>query len=109
VVMGIGDASQPSTIWSGYLDKRGLDWVTLRGAVGHMCGQFFDEKGNVLVISTNNRSIGIGLKALRNIDCVIAVASGKQKAGAILGALRGKYCNVLVTDVAAANAVLSLT
>lgn len=108
VVIGIGDVSHKSLIWRGYLDKRGLDWVISRGATGHMCGQFFDENGRVLAISTNRRSIGIGLEALRSIDFVIAVACGKQKAQAILGALRGRYCNALVTDAAAAKEMLEL-
>jgi DNA-binding transcriptional regulator LsrR (DeoR family) len=37
---------------------------------------------------------------------VLAVAGGKEKAHAILGALRSKACNVLCTDEAAAAAVL---
>jgi DNA-binding transcriptional regulator LsrR (DeoR family) len=108
VVIGIGEVSQASPIWSGYLDKRRIDWVTSRGGIGHMCGQFFDENGQILMISTNQRSIGIGLKGLRGIGRVIAVASGKQKAAAIRGAMRGRFFNVLVTDVAAANAILNL-
>jgi DNA-binding transcriptional regulator LsrR (DeoR family) len=108
VVIGIGDVSQASPIWSGYLDKRGMDWVTRHGGIGHMCGQFFDESGQILMISTNQRSIGIGLKALQNIDHVIAVASGKRKAAAIRGAILGKFFNILVTDVAAANAILKM-
>lgn len=108
IVIGIGDVSHTSLIWRGYLDKQGLEWVIGRGAIGHMCGQFFDEKGRVLPISTNRRSIAISLKALRSVECVIAVACGKQKAKAILGALRGGYCNVLVTDAAAAMEILEL-
>jgi deoxyribonucleoside regulator len=108
VVIGIGDPLEASPIWGGYLDKRGIDWVISRGAIGHMCGQFFDESGEMLQISTNKRSIGIGLKSLRTIERVIAVASGKHKAAAIRGAVRGKLFNMLVTDRAAAQALLEL-
>jgi deoxyribonucleoside regulator len=107
-IIGIGDASQASPLWSGYLNERGIDWVAGRGAVGHMCGQFFDENGHILMISTNQRSIGIGLKGLQGIDRVIAVASGKQKAAAIRGAMAGGFFNVLVTDAAAACAILRI-
>ena len=108
VVIGIGDVSHTALIWRGYLDKRGLEWVINRGAIGHMCGQFFDENGKVLSVSTNRRSIAIGLEALRKIDQVIAVACGKQKAQAILGALRGRYCNNLVTDAETANLIFAM-
>jgi len=37
---------------------------------------------------------------------VIAVAGGQEKAGAILGALRGNYLDVLITDEAAAQEIL---
>ena len=106
VVVGIGDVSHASPIWEGYLDKRGIDWVISRGAVGHMCGQFFDENGQVMVISTNQRSIGIGLKTLPGIHRVLAVASGRDKAAAIRSAMRGRFFNMLVTDSAAAEAIL---
>jgi DNA-binding transcriptional regulator LsrR (DeoR family) len=38
----------------------------------------------------------------------VAAAGGGSKAGAILGALRGGYVDVLVTDGAAARGVLDL-
>lgn len=108
VVIGIGEPMEASPIWSGYLDRRGIDWVISRGAVGHMCGQFFDENGNVLLISTNQRSIGIGLRSLRSIDRVIAVVSGRHKTAAIRGALKGKFFNTLVTDRVTAQSLLEV-
>ncbi len=91
VVIGIGEPIEASPIWSGYLDRRGIDWVISRGAVGHMCGCSSSTKnGQVLLISTNQRSIGIGLKSLRTIERVIAVAIGRHKAAAIQGAVRGE-------------------
>ncbi len=109
-LLGIGalgpDVS--SMIWSGYLNERELTWVTEQGAVGHMCGQFFDRDGNPLDVELNRRAIGIGIKTLPKIETVIAVAGGKAKADAILGALRGHYLNVLVTDDVAAQQVLAV-
>lgn len=107
VLVGIGDASHASPIWGGYLDRRGMEWVISRGAVGHMCGQFFDEKGQVLLISTNQRSISIGLDALRSIPKVLAVAGGTEKVAAIRAAIRGRFLNMLVTDAAAARSLLA--
>jgi DNA-binding transcriptional regulator LsrR (DeoR family) len=109
-LLGIGapDPDISSMIWSGYLNERDLIALKEQGAVGHMCGQFFDIDGQFLDTEINRRAIGIGLKTLQTIKVVIAVAGGEAKAQAILGALRGKYLNTLVTDDAAALKVLAL-
>jgi DNA-binding transcriptional regulator LsrR (DeoR family) len=108
VLIGIGSLApeNSSEIWKGYLDDRELARLKKLGAVGHMCGQFYDSQGKVLDLEVNQRSIGIGIKALSNIDHVIAVASGLGKKDAILGALRGKHLNILVTEDATATAIL---
>jgi deoxyribonucleoside regulator len=110
VLMGIG-ATAPaasSLIWAGYLNDRELAWLADQGAAGHMVGQFFDAHGRLLDVEVNQRSVGIGLKTLQNIELVIAVAGGEAKAEAILGALRGRYLNILVTDDTAATRLLKL-
>lgn len=109
-LLGIGalGADVSSLIWSGYLNERDLARVKEQGAVGHMCGQFFDCAGNVLDVDLNHRAIGIGIKTLQKIETVIAVAGGESKAEAILGALRGRYLNLLVTDDLAARKILAL-
>jgi len=42
--------------------------------------------------------IGMSVEQLRNVYYSIGVAGGIQKSIAILGALRGKLINILVTD-----------
>lgn len=110
VLLGIGALSPEvsSEIWKGYLDERQLLRLMGQGAIGHMCGQFYDAQGQVMDIEVNRRSIGIGIQTLTSIESVVAVASGKAKTEAILGALRGKYLNILVTDDATASAILDL-
>lgn len=110
ILLGIGslDARVSSLIWSGYVNERELSWLKEQGAVGHMCGQFFDTQGKIMDVDLNQRSIGIGLSTLQNIDPVVAVAGGEAKAEAILGALRGRFLNVLITDDAAALRVLEM-
>jgi DNA-binding transcriptional regulator LsrR (DeoR family) len=108
VLIGIGapDPAISSGIWKGYLDDRQLQRIRKQGAVGHMCGQFYDAEGKVLDIEVNHRAIGIGIEALSDISCVIAVACGLGKTDAILSALRGEHLNILVTDDETATAVL---
>ena len=109
-LLGIGAPGQgiSSLIWSGYLNERDIARVKEQGAVGHMCGQFFDKQGQLLDVELNRRAIGIGIKTLHNIETVIAVAGGEAKAEAILGALCGQYLNILVTDDLAARRILEL-
>jgi DNA-binding transcriptional regulator LsrR (DeoR family) len=56
----------------------------------------------------DKRIIGIRLDDLRHIRHVVGVAGGEEKAGAILGALRGKRVTALITDDLAAKRVLSM-
>ncbi len=71
------------------------------GVVQAVSGQWLD-------IDINRRIVGISLEALSKIDTVIGVAGGSRKGAAILGALRGRYINVLITDDQAAQKVLAL-
>ena len=73
-----------------------------------MCAQFFDHDGKIMDVPFNQRSISIGLNALKEIDTVIAVAGHKDKSQAILGALKGGYINVLVTDEVTAETILKI-
>ena len=110
VLLGIGSLQSETSgiIWTGYINRKERDWLRDIGAVGHMCAQFFDVEGKILDIGINQRSISIGLDALRRIENVIAVAGTTDKASAILGALNGGYIDSLVTDDRAARQVLEL-
>ena len=97
-----------SLIWRGYLTEQDIDKLKKAGAVGNMCAQFFAADGALLEHPLNQRSISVGLQALQKIPTVIAVACGANKTEAILGALRGGYANILVTDDHTASRVLEL-
>jgi DNA-binding transcriptional regulator LsrR (DeoR family) len=51
--------------------------------------------------------VALELGHVRAVPLVIGVASGKHKAAAILGAVRGGYVKVLVTDDVTAKEVLA--
>jgi DNA-binding transcriptional regulator LsrR (DeoR family) len=82
--------------------------VRAAGVVGDICAQHYSLTGQWLDIDINRRSIGVSLNTLSKIGVVIAVAGGSRKAAAILGALRGRYVHVLITDDQAAEKVLAL-
>jgi len=107
VLFGVGLIGREGLLWqSGFL--KDTDTVKLRkaGAVGAICGRFFDAGGQKCWGELDDRTIGLNLAELRNIRHKICIASGKEKIDAILGALRGKLLNVLVTDERTAASLL---
>ncbi len=106
-VVGIGSVGPGSTlVQSGYLKPDHLRRLRAAGAVGDICSRFFCPDGSPCRSSISERVVGIELKDLRQLPWVVGAAVGPEKAPAILGALRGGYINVLVTDEATARAVL---
>jgi DNA-binding transcriptional regulator LsrR (DeoR family) len=110
-VIGVGIAVPVhlSAFWrSAFLSEAELATLRKSGIVGDLLARPLDANGRIVDNSLNRRVIGLNPKKLRSIPTVIAVAGGAVKAPAILAALRGGYANVLVTDSAAASAVLTL-
>lgn len=109
-VVGIGttEPGASSFVRAGYLDRNALRQLRAQGAVGDICGWHYDIHGRVLEIPINRRVVGITLEELDEVGMVIGVAGGQQKHKAILGALRGRHLDVLVTDDGTARAVLDI-
>ncbi|MDS0526489.1 sugar-binding transcriptional regulator [Clostridium sp. SHJSY1] len=111
ILTGIGtvDAAFASTLWSKYVfsEQHNNNSLTSK-AVGCAFARLYDNSGQEAVIDVNSKIVGIDLDTIRATNYVIGVAAGKFKAEAILGALRGKYINVLITDDDTASKVLSL-
>ena len=99
-LVGIG-ALEPSKLLadSGNRFSMGeLEELHSRGAVGDVLLRFFGADGTPIQTPLNRRVISMQLEQLRRVDRSIGVAGGKRKYQAILGALRGSWVNVLVTD-----------
>jgi len=109
-VVGIG-ALVPevsSLLRAGYLNRRSLARMRRQGAVGDVCGHMFTGDGELVDTELARRIVSIGVAALRGIPRVVGVSAGAVKAEAVLGALRARLVNVLVTDDQTARAVLAL-
>jgi DNA-binding transcriptional regulator LsrR (DeoR family) len=78
------------------------------GAVGEVLIAPYSIDGRFVGASLRGRTIAFDARSLPSIPLTIAVADGPEKAGPILGALRGGLVNTLVTDVATAEGVLNL-
>ena len=72
------------------------------------CYSFFNINGDHVDTAMNNRVIGLSIDELRNIPCVIAIASENTKATAILGALRSGVIDIIATSASNARTVLNL-
>lgn len=110
VLMGIGgtNAMQTVSVSAGHITRRDMDDIARAKAVGDLIARYVDIQGRELKHQLNQRVVGLDLESLRKVPIVIAVAAGEEKAQAILGALRGKYLKVLVTDSLTAREVLRL-
>jgi deoxyribonucleoside regulator len=106
-LVGIGTTEEgaSSFLRARHLTEAQLSELRAQGAVGETCGQHFDIEGRT-DFDLNNRVVALRLADLKHISHVIAVACGLHKRQSILGALRGKYVNVLATDNTTAEAVL---
>jgi DNA-binding transcriptional regulator LsrR (DeoR family) len=78
--------------------KAELEDLQQSGAVGDICFCFYDANGRAVRGALEGRVIGIDLESLRRVLRSIALCGGKKKFPAILGALRGKWVNTLITD-----------
>lgn len=106
-VGAVGKASSAIIFSPRYLSGDDLEELRECGAIGDLCGRLYDGDGRACRIPLMQRVISIDLDLIRQIPMVLCVATGKFKAPAILGALRGHLITGLVTDSEAAQAILS--
>lgn len=109
-LLGIGTTSAEHSSFhlAGYVTRRELEELRKAGAIGDVCGQHFDVNGQPACDDFCARLVSIRRSDLLAIPVRLGVAGGEGKTDAILGALRGRYVNVLVTDSRAARRILEL-
>lgn len=91
------------------LTREELDTLVENGAAGDIALRFFDAQGQLVQSDIDQRVIGISYEQLKCIPKVVGVAGGREKIRAVLGALRGKLVNVLITDSETARQLLQLS
>jgi DNA-binding transcriptional regulator LsrR (DeoR family) len=100
-VLGIGSIeSSPWSVGSGNtFSTEELKSLQDKGAVGNICLHFYNASGEEIRDAVDSKRVfGLKLERLKSIPTVVGVACGKRKRQAILGALRGRWINVLITD-----------
>jgi DNA-binding transcriptional regulator LsrR (DeoR family) len=93
----IGSAELSAT-GSGNRKSTELPALRDKGAVGAICLRYYDDNGIEIRESLGDRVVGVALEQLQKIPRAVGMAGGKQRFPAILGALRGRWINILITD-----------
>ncbi len=108
-VLGLGSLTGDEIfVRTGLISLDELAAVRSAGAVGDICGAFFDARGAEVAGPFRDRLVGIHLSDLRRAPAVVVCAGGTDKVPAIAGALQGGLVSTLVTDEHAARGVLEL-
>ena len=104
-VIGIGTIpSSPGSIV--YVGEKYQAMMREQGAVGDICGRYFDANGELVQAEFYDRMISISLDQLRNTKEVIAVAGGVEKTRAVISALKSNLISVLFIDEMLADSIL---
>jgi DNA-binding transcriptional regulator LsrR (DeoR family) len=81
-------------------------------ALAHVAGDvirhYFDEAGSIVPWEGDKSLIAVSPAQLQAVPLVIGVAVSPEKARAIIGAVRARLINAVVTDVATAQAILGV-
>lgn len=100
--------SQSALVRAGYLSSSQVDDLVKKGAVGDIFSRFININGEICDQELDRKTIAIELQDFKNIENRIAVVSGVERAKCLCGALRGGYCNILITEETTATEVLRL-
>lgn len=110
-LVGLGDMNKNSyMVQLGWFTPQEVTNASInQGVIGEIAGYgFFDIQGQPVETVMNDRVIGLSIEELRNIPCVIAIASENTKSMAILGALRSGVIDIIATSASNARTVLNL-
>ena len=107
-IVGIGAPVKSSNlVWAGSFGREAIESLSHTGAVGEICSVFYDINGHEVETPFSDRIISVGLEKLKGYEYNIGLAASREKVPAIMGALRGRLINVLITDEETAKILLN--
>jgi deoxyribonucleoside regulator len=102
---GVADESSV-LVDSGYLSSDDVAALVRKGAVGDVVGRYIDANGAIVDRDLDERTVGLGLDALRSAATSIAVVSGRAKHRVAKAIVGSALCTVFVTDEQTARALV---
>jgi DNA-binding transcriptional regulator LsrR (DeoR family) len=99
-LVGIG-AMDPSPLLAqsgNIFSPQEMGLLRQKNAVGDILVRFFDKGGRLVESGLEKRVISMDLNQLSKVNRAIGVAGGSRKYAGILGALKGHWINILITD-----------
>ena len=107
-LVGVGSLEDSAFRQRGIVAEEDLEEARAAGAVGEICGRFFDAEGKECDTGIRHRSISVGLEEIRACHEVMVVVSGAGRASALRAAITGGLVTSIVSDQAAARSLLAL-
>ena len=105
--VGVGNLAINSPLHiDGFVTPTELEELQNKGAVGEIISWVLDVNGNLIDCAVNDRVASTPLK-VNPEKAVYAIAAGEEKVLAILGALRSKLINGLITNEYTAERLLA--
>jgi DNA-binding transcriptional regulator LsrR (DeoR family) len=105
-LVGIGSLKESVFFARGVLTAADGERLHRAGAVGEICGRFFDARGQECDTADRDRVLSIGLDVLRTCAEAIGVTNGADRAPAARAAIAGGIVTGLVIDHRCAEALL---
>jgi DNA-binding transcriptional regulator LsrR (DeoR family) len=105
--VGVGNMDETAPLHvDGFVTRDELEALCDAGAMGEITSWVYDRDGELIKGLTNDRVASAPLLPA-NSKPVIGIAAGQMKVNAILGALRGRLINGLITNEATAEDLLA--
>ena len=109
ILAGIGELKEDTyLIRDKDINKKYKSYFLSKNAVGDIGFRWYDLNGQPIVNEYENKTIGYNILENKNNALIVAIAGGERKYEAILGALRGGFLDVLVTDEDTAKRLIQL-
>lgn len=106
-LVGIGSpAIRNGVNWHAFYGCEESDDLIARQVAGDICSRFYDINGATVETNMSCKTLSIETNKLKQARYSVGIAIGAEKYRGILGALRGKYINCLITNDETAELLL---
>jgi len=107
-LIGMSDiGTESSLIKTGNFNVKEFKYLGNLGVVGDVNLIFINENGEHVPNKIDDRIVRVSINRIKKIKNVIGVGFGDRKLKVILGALKGRIINILVTDENTAKNIIS--